>query len=349
MAQTDTGDLQARLAALSPERRALLEQMLAGQTADAPTLVQPGTGNERTLSFSDSVCGSSISSSPRTRFTTFPLAARLRGPLNEGAFWDSLNVVVQRHEALRAHYDVAEGQPLRRVAGEVRIQPACVDLRQDTGVLNSQMREESRRPFRLSETPLLRCTLYRVADEEHVALLVMHHIVCDGWSMAVMLRELAVAYDARVRGEHVALPPLPIQYPDFAAWQRQRLDDHTLDQQIEYWRERLETAPRLLELPTDHPRPAVQDFAGAIVPFAFPPGTGERLRQFAHQHEATPFDGFVGRRRRAADPLYRPARLVYRHGYGEPQNASAGAVDWVFREHAGHARVQSDGDPDFAD
>ena len=128
---------------------------------------------------------------------------------------------------------------------------------------NRLAREEAQRPFNLSQGPLLRATLVRLAPEEYFFLLNMHHIVSDGWSMGIFTKEIAQLYAAFARGESSPLAELPVQYADFAVWQREWLDGKVLEQEIDYWKQQLDGAPALLELPTDRPRPAVQTHRGA--------------------------------------------------------------------------------------
>ena len=129
--------------------------------------------------------------------------------------------------------------------------------------------EEAQRPFDLARGPLLRVTLLRLGEEEHVGLLTMHHIVSDGWSTGILIREMAVLYEAFSGGRSSPLPELPIQYADFAHWQRQWLQGEVLETQLTYWKEQLLGASPL-ELPTDHLRPAVQTFQGSLQSMLLP-------------------------------------------------------------------------------
>ena len=137
--------------------------------------------------------------------------------------------------------------------------------------------EEARRAFDLSAGPLFRAALLRLGTEDHVLLLSMHHIVSDGWSMGVLFRELSALYEAYREGGESPLRALPVQYADYAVWQREQLEGEALDRQLSYWRERLSGAPELLELPTDHPRPPVRTHRGATIPVELSPELLERL------------------------------------------------------------------------
>ena len=152
---------------------------------------------------------------------------------------------------------------------------------------------EAQLPFDLSQGPLLRGTVLRLGDEEHVALFTMHHIISDGWSTGILVREVATLYVAFCAGGSSPLPALPIQYADFAQWQRQWLQGDTLDRQITYWKERLAGAPALIDLPADHPRPSVQTFRGAHQALVLPKHLQEGFKALSRQEGATQFMIFL--------------------------------------------------------
>ena len=135
----------------------------------------------------------------------------------------------------------------------------------------------------------MRVQLLKIADTDHLLLLTMHHIITDGWSNGVLVKELSHAYSAYVQGNRPTLPALPIQYADFAIWQRQTLDGDRLDRQLSFWRKKLQGAPALLELPTDRPRPLVQSYRGANYAFELDGSLTAKLNQLAQSHEATLF------------------------------------------------------------
>ncbi|MFP2934915.1 condensation domain-containing protein, partial [Pyxidicoccus sp. 3LG] len=149
--------------------------------------------------------------------------------------------------------------------------------------------EEARKPFSLAEGPLLRTTLLRLGAEDHVLLLTMHHIVSDGWSVGVLVREMAALYAAFREGQGSPLPELPLQYADYSAWQQQWLRGEVLQSQLDWWREQLRGAPAVLELPTDFPRPAVRSFKGATLTTTFPPEVAAAVRAFSQREGVTPF------------------------------------------------------------
>lgn len=202
-------------------------------------------------------------------------AFRIRGSLDVAALRRALNAVVARHEALRTTFGTEAGEPMQCVADELEIDIGIRELTADGPVDREQRlrelgREITAEPFDLERGPLLRAHLYRIGPDDHALYLVVHHAVADGWSVGVLVKELGHCYRAAVQGRAPTLPPLEIQYGDYALWQREHLADPRVAAQVRYWTERLETAPRLLELPADRPRPAVQDGAGARLWFDIP-------------------------------------------------------------------------------
>ncbi len=195
-------------------------------------------------------------------------AVRLVGPLDTPSFERALVEVVRRHEALRTVFLAVDGQPVQAVAERMdlplpRIDLAALPERTRAGEAARLAAALSRRTFDLARGPLLGAALLRLEAAEHVLVLVMHHIASDGWSMGVLVRELTALYGAFSAGRRSPLPELPIQYPDFAVWQRDWLQGEALESQLRFWRERLAGAPAHLDLPTDRPRPIVQSFRGA--------------------------------------------------------------------------------------
>ncbi|MGP1218267.1 amino acid adenylation domain-containing protein [Serratia sp. CY34543] len=221
-----------------------------------------------------------------------PLALSLRGELDLPAWRQSLDALYARHEALRSRFVTVEGQPQAHILPADALPLTVHDLRgrQDA---QSQARQLAQRlteaPFDLTQGPLVRAALIRLADEEHLFLLTCHHIISDGWSTGILLRELGALYGALRRGDADPLPPLPLQYADYAAWQRRYLTPERLAAQAQYWRETLSDAPALLTLPTDRPRPTVQSFSGGEVPIAIDAELTQALRQFSRQHGGTLF------------------------------------------------------------
>jgi hypothetical protein len=190
-----------------------------------------------------------------------PAPVRLRGPLEVWALERALGALLARHESLRTVLRAEQGQPVQQVLPPVPFVLPVRTLTAGAGrdaTLQQEVAQESERPFDLARGPLLRASLLRLGSEEHVLLLTMHHIVSDGWSMGVLLRELTALYHAFSQGQPSLLLPLALQYADYAAWQRGWLTGAVLQEQLTYWKQQLTGAPTALELPTDRPRPAAQ-------------------------------------------------------------------------------------------
>ncbi|HSV65997.1 MAG TPA: amino acid adenylation domain-containing protein [Mycobacteriales bacterium] len=220
-------------------------------------------------------------------------AARLHGPLSTTALDHALTTLTARHESLRTTFHTQEGHGVQVIHPSRTIHVPLLDLthlsetERETG-LTRLLEEECDTPFDLGHGPLLRPRLVRLAPEEHVLTLNMHHIITDGWSTGVLLSELSELYGAALRGEKPDLPDLPVQYADFAVWQRERLSGQIAEEQLGYWRQALSgVAP--LELPTDRPRPAVRTSAGAVLSFEVPAEVTAGLKELGRRHEATLF------------------------------------------------------------
>ncbi|UAW64946.2 non-ribosomal peptide synthase/polyketide synthase [Mycoavidus sp. HKI] len=222
-----------------------------------------------------------------------PMAIRLYGALDRAAWQHALNTLFARHEALRSIFITADGQPqVQLLASELGLPMHWHDLRGDPNAnvqLDVLSAKEAQAPFDLAKGPLIRTCLIQLADDEHVFLLTQHHIVSDGWSQGVFLQELSALYTAYQAGEPDPLPPLTIQYPDYAAWQRQWLSGERLQIQSAYWRTTLADAPVLLDLPTDRPRPPQQSFAGAQVPVRLDAQMTRLLKCLSQEHGVTLF------------------------------------------------------------
>ncbi|MCM3904752.1 MAG: amino acid adenylation domain-containing protein, partial [Pyrinomonadaceae bacterium] len=228
---------------------------------------------------------------------TFPI--QLRGELDQRALADSLGEIIHRHESLRTVFPSVDGQPTQKILpAPERMELPSIDLRRESDCKRHQQAEiliqsEARYAFDLANGPLVRTLLVRVAEQEHLLVLTMHHIVTDGWSMGVVMEELAVLYEnfsqVNSRERLSPLPELPLQYADFAVWQREWLQGAALEAQLSYWKEQLQGAPALLDFPTDHPRPPVQTFAGARRKLSLGPRTTAALTGVAHKHDATLF------------------------------------------------------------
>ncbi|HYW06646.1 MAG TPA: amino acid adenylation domain-containing protein, partial [Longimicrobium sp.] len=199
-----------------------------------------------------------------------PTRLRLTGTLDHGALVRALDQIVRRHEVLRTTFDEVGGTPVLRVGaadtGFHLVEHDLTGAPDADAALHAVMVEERAAPFDLARGPLIRGRLARLAADDHVLLITMHHIVSDGWSMGVFTHELSALYAAFSQGRPDPLPELPVQYADYAAWHRRWVESEVLEVQAEYWTRTLDGAPELLELPTDHPRPMRQGYAGGSLP-----------------------------------------------------------------------------------
>ena len=223
-----------------------------------------------------------------------PAAVQLKGSLDLAVLERSINEVVRRHEALRLSFSMAQRQPIAIVNAALHIPLPVIDLRTvPVETREAQARHaitaEIQRSFDLERAPLLRTTILELGEGEWMLLLVIHHIISDGWSIGVFIREVTEIYAAFAAGQPSPLPELPIQYVDVAYWQRQWLRDETMQHQIDYWKTQLGPNLPILRVPTDHPRPAVQTFEGATQFFLFPKELTEGLKILGQQEGATLF------------------------------------------------------------
>ncbi|MCP4656609.1 MAG: amino acid adenylation domain-containing protein, partial [bacterium] len=231
---------------------------------------------------------------PGSALYNVPVALRLDGRLDRGALGRALNEIVRRHEVLRTTYEEVDGVPVQVIQSPGTELP--LPVLELGGLPEPRRRTEAdrlawdrgRQPFDPQRDLPLRVTLLRLDEAKHVLLLTMHHIACDRWTIAVLLRELTVLYQAFAAGKASPLPELGVQYADFAVWQRQWLTGKVLEAQLAYWREQLAELP-VLELPTDRPRPAVQSLRGALERFVLPPRLDRRLRELGRKHGVTLF------------------------------------------------------------
>ena len=226
-----------------------------------------------------------------------PSALRLHGPLDTGALNTALTRLVARHESLRTTFGSVDGRGVQHIHPPRQIQVPLLDLSalpgaQRNAEVGKLLAAECTEPFDLRQGPLMRARLMRIAEDDHVLALTMHHIITDGWSMGIMTRELTALYGAALRGEQAALPALPVQYADFAVRQRGLLSEGALREHLDYWRRQLAGVPPL-ELPTDRVRPAVRTSAGATQSFTVPAEVTRRLKELARRCDGTLFMALV--------------------------------------------------------
>ncbi|GMU03297.1 hypothetical protein KH5H1_74190 [Corallococcus caeni] len=291
-------DLSKRLAALPPEKRALLSRQLKNKTESPrgpavprrpPNVAVPLSFAQQRLWFLDQL-------EPDSPLYNVPTNVRLTGKLDAEVLRRSLNEIVRRHEVLRTTFtpQSQDGRAVQVIAPALSLALPVVDLQdlpraeQDAAVERHAL-AEARHVFALQKGPLVRATLLRLAEREHVLLLNMHHIISDGWSMGVMLQEMGTLYASLAAGRASVLPELPVQYADYSVWQREWLSGEEYAKQAAYWKARLSGSLPVLELPTDRPRPAVQSFRGAHHLFHLDAPLTTALKDVSRQEGVTLF------------------------------------------------------------
>ncbi|HHM6218889.1 TPA: non-ribosomal peptide synthase/polyketide synthase [Pseudomonas aeruginosa] len=236
---------------------------------------------------------------PQSGAYNLPSAVRLNGPLDRQALERAFASLVQRHETLRTVFPRGADDSLAQAPLQRPLEVAFEDCSglpeaEQEARLREEAQRESLQPFDLCEGPLLRVRLIRLGEERHVLLLTLHHIVSDGWSMNVLIEEFSRFYSAYATGAEPGLPALPIQYADYALWQRSWLEAGEQERQLEYWRGKLGERHPVLELPTDHPRPAVPSYRGSRYEFSIEPALAEALRGTARRQGLTLFMLLLG-------------------------------------------------------
>ncbi len=277
---------------LSSNKRSLLDKYLAKEQPDTRIARRTISGpvplsfSQQRLWFLDRL----IPDSPL--YNVFNLL-RFTFPVNTEVLQKSLHEIARRHESLRTHFTTIDGQPMQMVEPVSYIYVPIIDIRgmpeaDRQTELQRLTNEEAQKPFDLMQGPLLRVTLIRIADQDYVFTIAMHHIITDGWSMNIFFKELSTLYEAYSRGLPSPLPELPIQFPDFALWQRHWLQGKILEEQLTYWGNKLSDI-NPMELPTDFPRSSVQTFRGAAKAFKFPGELYQVIRRVCQEHSCTMF------------------------------------------------------------
>ena len=231
---------------------------------------------------------------PGTAAYNLPRAFRIVGPLDLHALTRAFQEVLRRHESLRTVFDSLDGQPTQIIQPEVEVQIPVVDISSTPEDQREQAAlaiasEEGKKPFDLTQGPLLRTLLVRLKPDHHLLILVMHHVITDGWSIAILFKELTKCYEAYSKGQDPELPTLPVQYAEYAQWQRGYLSGSVLADEVQYWKEKLAGAPTIIDLPTDHRRPPTHSWHGAIEEVVFERDTLSRLKRFAQKESSTLF------------------------------------------------------------
>ncbi|HET9711371.1 MAG TPA: condensation domain-containing protein, partial [Pyrinomonadaceae bacterium] len=266
--------LLEKLSGLSPEKRARLAERLP-----------PLSFAQQRLWFLDQL-------EPGSALYNVPTSVRLTGELDIDALNLTVDEIVRRHESLRTVFVVIEEEPRQLILPPATNTMVVVNLRDlDPAArkreVDRRVNEEAHQPFDLSTGPLLRITLLSLGESEYVLLLTMHHIICDRWSMSILIGELLTLYHAFAAGKPSPLPEMAIQYADYARWQREWLSGEVLTNQLAYWRRKLGGTLPLLELPTDRRRPLIQSFQGARLPISMPEDLTAKLKNLGQKYGCT--------------------------------------------------------------
>ncbi|HEX5886547.1 MAG TPA: amino acid adenylation domain-containing protein, partial [Pyrinomonadaceae bacterium] len=280
---------------LSAEERALFLSLLAEESITPVQEISRRANTDGTpLSFAQQRLWFLDQLIPNSSLYNCPVSAHLQGRLDLNALERSLNEIIRRHDALRTTFGAVAEQPVQTITPTSHLRLPITNLRNlPQAARESEARrlaaEEAGRPFDLSKDSMLRARLLCLSDEDHVLLLTMHHISSDGWSMDVLVKEMVALYQAYSRGWPSPLQELPLQYADYAVWQRESMADEVLQTQLAYWKQRLSDAPPMLDLPLDHPRPSVQSHRGAMRSLKLSPALLISLKELSRQQGVTLF------------------------------------------------------------
>ena len=297
--RSNSAHVPERLASLLQERKTEIIEFFRAAKKNSDSALPPicpiaRNGSYLPLSYAQERLWFLDQFQPGNEAYNVPGAVRIRGGLNVGALEQALSEIVRRHEVLRTTFEAREGQPVQVIHAAAPLKLEVLDLQAEVQSEQEQRvqelaRVEAQEPFDLAKGPLLRVSLARLGEAEHVLFYTMHHIVADAWSMGVLVNEFVRLYEAFSKGEPSPLAELPIQYADYAVWQRQWLQEEELEQQLSYWKEQLKGAPELLELPTDRPRPAVQTHRGASQVVSISRDLTEKLKALSQREGVTLF------------------------------------------------------------
>ncbi|MEQ8387017.1 MAG: amino acid adenylation domain-containing protein [Coleofasciculus sp. A1-SPW-01] len=282
---------------LSSAKRALLEQRLkqkAVQAAFAQSIPQLRDRDSAPLSFSQTRMWFLDQLEPGNAAYNRPSNIHITGQLNVSDLEQSLNEIIRRHDILRTRFPAVNGQPTQVIMPTLTLTLPIIDLshlpqNQREAEVQRLAIQEAQQHFNLSQLPLINAILLRLSQEEHILLITLHHIIFDGWSMGVLIQELVALYEAFSTGQSNPLPELPIQYADFAQWQRQRWQGEGLQSQLAYWKQQLGGELPVLELPTDRPRGAIQTFQGARHSLLLPKQLSDALKALSQREGVTLF------------------------------------------------------------
>ncbi|HEU4795996.1 MAG TPA: condensation domain-containing protein, partial [Pyrinomonadaceae bacterium] len=297
-----TEDLFSQRERLTPAKLGLLQKRLEqarqqreqAKTAAVPSIPHREDEGPAPVSFAQQRLWFIDQLEPGTTIYNKANAVRLKGRLNVDVLAATFTELFRRHESLRTVFINNGGQPMQVVNPPQPVTLSPIDFsgrdKDDREMLVQYLiNEEAALPFDLLRGPVARVSLFRLAPDDHVAIFTMHHIISDGWSIGVMVREVAALYAAFSSGRKSPLPELPIQYSDFAVWQREWLQGEVLETQLRYWKDQLRNVPAMLELPTDRPRSSVMTHRGARHHMKFPTGLPEALKELSKRENVTLF------------------------------------------------------------
>ncbi|KEO82561.1 non-ribosomal peptide synthetase, partial [Tumebacillus flagellatus] len=283
----------------APTARLLAAHLEGAKQSARQPIIQSVSSEDNPLSFAQQRLWLMEQLVPGTALYNMPMAVRLQGELQIEALVQSLNRIVARHEALRTVFLERDGRPVQVIHETEEMSFNRIDLRKEKREDREQKMKqlvqlEAERPFDLQVGPLIRAHLIQLAETEHVLVLNMHHIVSDGWSLQVLIREFVALYEAFAAGVPSPLPELPIQYRNYAAWQREWLQGDVLEEQMSYWKEQLGGELPVLQLPTDRPHPSAQTYRGAEESFTLPSELTQELQALSRRHGTTMFMTLLG-------------------------------------------------------
>ncbi|HEY6333955.1 MAG TPA: condensation domain-containing protein, partial [Blastocatellia bacterium] len=293
-------DAAFRRSRLSETKRALFSKLLQAGAGSAEELTIPRQprGEIAPMSFAEQRLWFLDTLDSSAAVYVIPAALRLSGKLGSLILAQAVNELVSRHEALRTTFGSREGEPVQIISTSGSCDVPIVDLtdlrpREREYLAERLSTEAATRTFDLAAGPLLRVSLASLSQDEHLLILAMHHIISDGWSVGVFVKEIGCIYNAFSVGEPSGLPELPIQYADFSIWQRERLQGPVFDQQLGFWKKLLEGAPELIDIATDRLRPPVQSFQGSYLQLDLLEGTGQALKRLCQDCGASLFMGLL--------------------------------------------------------
>ena len=270
------------------------EMALKDQELQAPPITPVPREGDLPLSFAQQRLWFLDQLAPGTANYNTPSAFRLKGTLNIDVLKQSIEEVVRRHEILRTTFAQRDGDPIQIIHDSMPVDIPFSDLsglpeEEKEAKAREIARQDALTPFDLAKGPLFRLQLLKFAENDHLVLINLHHIITDGWSMGVLIREIATLYNAFAEGKPSPLPELPVQYADYAVWQRNWLQGEVLQKQLDFWKNYIGENPPVLELPTDHPRPAMQTFNGKSLRYDLPPELSRQVQTFSQKQGATLF------------------------------------------------------------